>query len=52
MTEVDGKATGWRAFYNGGKWEEVPAPKKKGGRPRRKGHPQKSRRKVVRGLTR
>jgi DNA topoisomerase-1 len=30
MTEVDGKATGWRAFYDGGKWNaEVPAPKKK-----------------------
>jgi DNA topoisomerase-1 len=20
MTEVNGKATGWRAFYEGGKW--------------------------------
>ncbi len=30
MTEVKGKATGWRAFYNDGKWvEEIPAPKKK-----------------------
>ncbi|MEM9759236.1 MAG: type I DNA topoisomerase [Pseudomonadota bacterium] len=28
MSEVDGKATGWKAFYNGGKWqEEKPAPK-------------------------
>lgn len=26
MTEVDGKATGWRAFYQDGKWiEEIPA---------------------------
>jgi DNA topoisomerase-1 len=26
MTEVDGKATGWKAFYHGGKWvEEQPA---------------------------
>jgi len=29
MTEVDGKATGWRAFYNSGKWEEQATPKKK-----------------------
>ncbi len=33
MTEVDGKATGWRAFYQDGKWiEQIPekrAPKKK-----------------------
>ena len=40
MTEVDGKATGWRAFYDGGKWNaEVPAPKKKAARkkaPRKK----------------
>jgi DNA topoisomerase-1 len=21
MTEVDGKATGWRAFYRDGKWQ-------------------------------
>lgn len=28
MTEVDKKATGWRAFYTGGKWvEEQPKPK-------------------------
>ncbi|MEM9313548.1 MAG: DNA topoisomerase, partial [Pseudomonadota bacterium] len=28
MSEVDGKATGWKAYYNGGKWqEEKPAPK-------------------------
>ncbi|MBV1882576.1 MAG: type I DNA topoisomerase [Pseudomonadales bacterium] len=30
MTEVEGKATGWRAYYQGSKWmEEVPPPKKK-----------------------
>jgi DNA topoisomerase I len=30
MTEVDKKATGWRAFYNNGRWdEEVPKPKAK-----------------------
>ncbi len=30
MTEVEGKATGWRAFYTGGKWvAEIPATKKK-----------------------
>jgi DNA topoisomerase-1 len=29
MTEVDGKATGWRAFYNNGKWAaDLPEPKK------------------------
>ena len=22
MTEEDGKATGWKAYYRGGKWEE------------------------------
>jgi DNA topoisomerase-1 len=22
MTEKDGKATGWKAFYHGGKWQE------------------------------
>ncbi len=28
MTDVDGKATGWRAFYQDGKWvEELPPPK-------------------------
>ncbi|MEP5765594.1 MAG: type I DNA topoisomerase [Halieaceae bacterium] len=33
MTEVDGKASGWRAFHSGGKWtEERPAPKKKAAR--------------------
>ncbi|MEM7098275.1 MAG: type I DNA topoisomerase [Pseudomonadota bacterium] len=30
QSEIDGKATGWKAFYNDGKWEEViPAPKPK-----------------------
>lgn len=30
MSEVEGKATGWRAFHKAGKWvEEVPVPKKK-----------------------
>jgi len=33
MTEVDGKATGWRAFYTGSRWDvEEPAPKKKAAR--------------------
>lgn len=27
MTEVDGKATGWQAFYNNGKWDIVAAKK-------------------------
>jgi DNA topoisomerase-1 len=32
MTEVDGKATGWRAFYTDGKWvEEIPEKKASGG---------------------
>jgi DNA topoisomerase-1 len=36
MTEVDGKATGWKAFYRDGRWEqEAPAPKKKAA-PRKK----------------
>jgi DNA topoisomerase-1 len=25
MTEVEGKATGWKAFFHGGKWQESPA---------------------------
>ena len=30
MTEKDGKATGWKAFFDGGAWkEELPAPKRK-----------------------
>ncbi len=29
MTEVDGKATGWRAFYTGGKWVAEAAKAKK-----------------------
>jgi DNA topoisomerase-1 len=29
MTEVEGKATGWRAFYSNGKWDAQAAPKKK-----------------------
>ncbi|MGB1140930.1 MAG: type I DNA topoisomerase, partial [Halioglobus sp.] len=30
MTEKDGKATGWKAFYDGGKWQEQkPKPKAK-----------------------
>ena len=33
MTEVDQKATGWKAFYRDGKWvEEQPSPKKAGSR--------------------
>jgi DNA topoisomerase-1 len=28
MTEKDGKATGWKAYYTGGKWVEE-KPKKK-----------------------
>ena len=30
QTEIEGKATGWKAFYNDGKWvEQIPAPKPK-----------------------
>ena len=30
MTEIDGKATGWKAFYTGSKWDiEIPKPKVK-----------------------
>jgi len=30
QSEIDGKATGWKAFYTDGKWvEQIPAPKKK-----------------------
>ena len=30
QTEIDGKATGWKAFYQDGKWvEQLPPPKKK-----------------------
>ncbi|MEM1191097.1 MAG: type I DNA topoisomerase [Pseudomonadota bacterium] len=37
MSEVDGKATGWKAYYNGGKWqEEKPAPKARKKAPARK----------------
>jgi DNA topoisomerase-1 len=29
MTEVDGKASGWKAFYTGSRWDiEIPKPKK------------------------
>ncbi len=37
MSEVDGKATGWKAYYSGGKWqEEKPAPKAKKKAPTKK----------------
>ncbi|MCZ6829652.1 MAG: type I DNA topoisomerase [Gammaproteobacteria bacterium] len=39
MTEVDGKATGWRAYYSNGKWDEKATPKKK---PARKGSARKT----------
>ncbi|WOJ94245.1 type I DNA topoisomerase [Congregibacter variabilis] len=29
MTEEDGKATGWKAFYDGGRWQVQEAPKRK-----------------------
>lgn len=30
MSEVDGKASGWQAYYSGGRWDEkLPAPKRK-----------------------
>jgi DNA topoisomerase-1 len=32
MTEKDGKATGWKAFYRGGKWEQQQAKPRGGGR--------------------
>jgi len=39
MTEVDGKATGWRAYHRDGKWAEEQAPrsKKKAARSKKKG---------------
>ncbi|RLA49406.1 MAG: type I DNA topoisomerase [Gammaproteobacteria bacterium] len=42
MTEKDGKATGWKAFYHNGKWQEEQAksrassPRKKASSPRKK----------------
>jgi DNA topoisomerase-1 len=42
MTEKDGKATGWKAFYHNGKWQEEQAksrassPRKKAASPRKK----------------
>ena len=37
MTEVDGKATGWKAFYQGGKWQvEQSAAKAKSKAPARR----------------
>jgi DNA topoisomerase-1 len=42
MTENDGKATGWKAFYHNGKWQEEQAksraasPRKKAASPRKK----------------
>lgn len=32
MTEVDGKASGWKAYYRNGKWEEEQSTAKRGGR--------------------
>ncbi|MDP5053699.1 MAG: DNA topoisomerase I subunit omega, partial [Congregibacter sp.] len=29
MTEEDGKATGWKAFYDGGRWQVEAPPKRK-----------------------
>ena len=34
MTEKDGKATGWKAYYRGGKWEEEQSKPRAGGRKR------------------
>ena len=34
MTEKDGKATGWKAWYRNGKWEEEQS--RRASRPRRK----------------
>jgi DNA topoisomerase-1 len=36
MTEKDGKATGWKAFYKGGKWEEAETGAKSSRAPKRK----------------
>lgn len=37
MSESKGKATGWKAYYQGGKWvEDKPAPKKKKAAPKKK----------------
>lgn len=43
MTEIDKKATGWRAFYVDGKWvEEIPEPKPKKKAARKKASAKKS----------
>ena len=34
MTEKDGKATGWKAWYRKGKWEEEQSRARSGGRKR------------------
>lgn len=51
MTEEEGKATGWKAFYTGGKWIEEaakkPAPKKKAA-PRKKAATKATRKKAPR----
>ncbi|MFT5707980.1 MAG: DNA topoisomerase-1 [Oceanospirillaceae bacterium] len=40
MTEVEGKASGWKAFYNGSQWDiEIPKPKAK---PKAKPKPKKN----------
>lgn len=45
MSEIDGKATGWMAFYRDGKWVEEQtkkkAPAKKKRQPRRRPRPRK-----------
>ncbi len=48
MSEVDGKATGWQAFYVDGKWQEkLPAPKKKKSAAKKKAPAARSRKKAV-----
>ena len=46
MTEVDGKATGWKAFFDGGKWvaegSGKPTPKKKKAKPKAKSKAKRS----------
>ncbi|MGS2717519.1 type I DNA topoisomerase [Eionea flava] len=41
QSEIDGKATGWKAFYEGGKWVATAAPVKRKAAPKKKASPKK-----------
>ena len=41
MTEKDGKATGWKAFYHNGKWQEEQAKKRASSPPKKASSPRK-----------